>query len=252
MNKSHLRRILLGISAIIFWLSVWEITSLVLDTEFIFPSVFETAKTLFSLLATSIFWTCLLHSLFRVLLGFFIGLGAGCIRALIANRFGFCRILIAPMMSVIKSTPVASFIMVLWFFVGSSPVPVVIGGLIVAPLCYHNLLNALQEQNAELSDVCAVYNVRGYRKFRYLYFPKILDFLIPAAVSGMGLCWKASIAAEIIAYTQNSIGRQIYLSKAFLEGAELFAYTIAVILMSLFFERLMHFIGELVKKKCHL
>ena len=122
----------------------------------------------------------------------------------------------------------------------------------VAPLCYHNLLNALKEQSAELSDVCTVFNVRGYRKFRYLYFPKILDFLIPAAVSGVGLCWKASIAAEIIAYTQNSLGRQIYLSKAFLEGRELFAYTITVILMSLIFEKLMYFLGEVVKKKCHL
>ena len=252
MNKSRLHRILLAAFAIVFWLSVWEIASLALDTDFIFPSVFETIKTLISLLSTSVFWTCLFHSLFRVLLGFFIGLGSGCVLALIANRLELCRTLVAPMMSVIKSTPVASFIMVLWFFVGSSPVPVVIGGLMVAPLCYHNLLNALQEQNTERSDVCSVYNVRGYRKFRYLYLPKILDFLIPAAVSGMGLCWKASVAAEIIAYTQNSIGRQIYLSKAFLEGAELFAYTIAVILMSLFFERLMHFIGELVKKKCHL
>jgi NitT/TauT family transport system permease protein len=194
----------------------------------------------------------LLHSLLRVLLGFVIGLLGGCILAPLSGKYEFCNVLISPLMGVIKSTPVASFIMVLWFFVGSAPVPVIIGGLMVAPLCYHNLLNALREQNSELADVCKIYNVRGYRKFRYFHLPKILDFIIPAAVSGMGLCWKASIAAEIIAYTQNSIGRQIYLSKAFLEGAELFAYTIAVVLMSLVFERLMYFLGELVKKKWHL
>jgi NitT/TauT family transport system permease protein len=252
MNKAGLRRLILKTSAIIFWLAVWEIISHALDADFIFPSVFETTKTLIDLLATTVFWKSLLHSLVRVLLGFFIGLSVGCILAPLAHRFELCRTLIAPLMSIVKSTPVASFIMVLWFFIGSAPVPVVIGGLMVAPLCYHNLLNALKEQSAELSDVCTVFNVRGYRKFRYLYFPKILDFLIPAAVSGVGLCWKASIAAEIIAYTQNSLGRQIYLSKAFLEGTELFAYTITVILMSLIFEKLMYFLGEVVKKKCHL
>ena len=252
MTKKILKRALFVSFAIVFWLAAWEIAARTLDVDFIFPTVLQTTKTFFRLLGTSVFWKSLAHSLFRVLLGFMIGLAAGSLLAPLAFRFVLCRALISPIMSVIKATPVASFIMVLWCFVGSSPVPIVIGALMVAPLIYHNLYDAIKARDTDLSEVCAVYEVRGYRKFRYLYLPKLLEFLIPATVSGMGLCWKASIAAEIIAYTKNSIGRQIYISKAFLEGAELFAYTIAVILMSLIFERLMHFLGELVKKKCHL
>ena len=130
--------------------------------------------------------------------------------------------------------------------------PVVIGALMVAPLVYHNLYNALKKENKELAEVCTVYTVTGLRKFRYLYLPEILAFLIPSTVSGIGLCWKASVAAEIIAYTKNSIGKEIYLSKAYLEGAQLFAYTITVIVLSLVFEKLTARLGEWVKKKCHL
>lgn len=252
MIKKRPYRYLFPILAIVFWLTVWEILSRLLDVDFVFPSVIATLKAFVSLLGTSVFWSGLSLSLARVLLGFSIGLLVGCALAPLAHRYEFVRVLITPMMGIIKSTPVASFIMVLWFFIGSTPVPIVIGALMVAPLIYHNLYNAMRAPNRELSEVCEIYNVRGYRKFRYFYLPRLLEFLIPASVSGVGLCWKASIAAEIIAYTQNSIGRQIYLSKAFLEGAELFAYTITVILMSLLFERLMHFLGELVKKKCHL
>ena len=252
MIKKKLYVYLSPVLAIVFWFFVWEILSRALDADFVFPSVSSTAKAFVSLLGTHVFWSSLIFSLVRVLLGFFIGLLIGGILAPLAYRFSFIRALITPMMGIIKATPVASFIMVLWFFIGSTPVPVVIGALMVAPLIYHNLYNAMQVPERELSEVCEIYDVRGYRKFRYFYLPRLLEFLIPAAVSGMGLCWKASIAAEIIAYTQNSIGRQIYLSKAFLEGAELFAYTITVILMSLLFERLMHFLGEWVKKKCHL
>ena len=163
-----------------------------------------------------------------------------------------CRAIISPMMSVIKATPVASFIMVLWCFIGSSPVPIVIGALMVAPLIYHNLYDALNKKDRELEEVCLIYEVKGYRKFRYLYLPELLSFLIPSTVSGIGLCWKASIAAEIIAYTKNSIGKEIYLSKAYFEGADLFAYTITVIILSLVFEKLMGKLGEWVKKKCRL
>ena len=252
MIKARFKRILEGIFSLIFWLSVWELLSRTLDVSFIFPNVFDTAKAFFALITTSVFQKSVIYSLLRVLLGFLFGLTAGIVLALIAFRFSLCRSLIFPMISVIKATPVASFIMVLWCFIGGSPVPIVIGALMVTPLVFHNLFDALQTKNDELAEVCAVYGVQGYRKFKYLYLPKLLAFLIPAAVSGMGLCWKASIAAEIIAYTKNSIGREIYLSKAFFEGAELFAYTITVILMSLLFEKLMHFLGEWVKKKCHL
>jgi ribosome biogenesis GTPase A len=47
---------------------------------------------------------------------------------------------------------------------------------------------------------------------------------------------KAGIAAEIIAYTKDSIGREISNAKNILEGELLFALTISVILISLLFE----------------
>ncbi len=243
---------LLSVLALIFWLSLWEILARTLDLGFIFPTVLDTAEAVLALFSSSVFYKSVILSLCRVLLGFLIGLFIGCLLSMLAHYNTICRAIIAPMMSVIKATPVASFIMVLWCFIGSSPIPVVIGALMVAPLIYHNLYDALNTKNKDLDEVCLIYAVTGYRKFRYLYLPEILAFLIPSTVSGIGLCWKASIAAEIIAYTQNSIGKEIYLSKAYFEGARLFAYTITVIVLSLIFEKLVKYLGELVKKKCHL
>ena len=243
---------LLGVLALIFWLTLWEILARTLDLSFIFPTVLETAEALLGLFSTLAFYRNVFFSLLRVLLGFVIGLGFGCLFAILSHSHAIGRAIISPMMSVIKATPVASFIMVLWCFIGSSPVPVVIGALMVAPLIYHNLYDALQIKDRELNEVCLVYEIKGFRKFKFLYLPKLLAFLIPSTVSGIGLCWKASIAAEIIAYTKNSIGKEIYLSKAYFEGADLFAYTITVIILSLIFEKLMHKTGEWVKKKCHL
>ena len=252
MLTKGIKRAIAILIPLVFWLLVWELLSLVANADFILPSPLHTLSVLLSLFGKSSFYKAVFASLLRVLLGFAIGALMGAALALAAHASSLLSTLIAPIMTVIKATPVASFIMVLWCFIGSSPVPTVIGALMVAPLIYHSLIKALQVKNTELDEVCRVYKIQGIRKFRFLYFPTILEFLIPAAVSAMGLCWKASIAAEIIAYTKNSIGREIYLSKAFLEGATLFAYTTVVILLSLVFEKLMHYIGEKVKERCHL
>ena len=116
MIKKRLYRYLFPILAIVFWLTVWEILSRLLDVDFVFPSVIATLKAFVSLLGTFVFWSGLSLSLARVLLGFSIGLLVGCALAPLAHRYEFVRVLITPMMGIIKSTPVASFIMVLWFF----------------------------------------------------------------------------------------------------------------------------------------
>ena len=66
--------------------------------------------------------------------------------------------------------------------------------------------------------------------------PALYKYLIPSVITSSGLAWKAGIAAEIITYTSNSIGQHIKNSKDSFDGANLFAWTIAVVLLSLLIE----------------
>ena len=54
----------------------------------------------------------------------------------------------------------------------------------------------------------------------------------------MGLSWKACIAAEVICTPNGSIGQGIYNAKIYLETPSLFAWTAAVILLSVLLEML--------------
>ena len=62
--------------------------------------------------------------------------------------------------------------------------------------------------------------------------------LLTAAKLSLGMCWKAGIAAEIIGQPRNSIGAQLNQAKLFFNTPELFAWTIAIIVVSVAFERL--------------
>ena len=84
---------------------------------------------------------------------------------------------------------------------------------------------------------------------RAIYAPAAAPYLLAACRSAMGICWKAGVAAEVIAQPANSIGDALYRAKLFLATDELFAWTVAVVLLSLAFEKLaVRSIGALEKR----
>ena len=76
-----------------------------------------------------------------------------------------------------------------------------------------------------------------------------MPFFMAACTTGMGLAWKAGIAAEVLAASRFSIGGQIYNAKIYIETADLFAWTAVVILMSVILEKLMVLIMRSVSRR---
>jgi NitT/TauT family transport system permease protein len=76
-----------------------------------------------------------------------------------------------------------------------------------------------------------------------------MPYFTAACTTGMGLAWKAGIAAEVLANSGLSIGGRIYQSKIYIETADLFAWTAMVIVMSVLLERLMVALMNKVGKK---
>jgi NitT/TauT family transport system permease protein len=60
---------------------------------------------------------------------------------------------------------------------------------------------------------------------------------VSACELSLGLCWKAGIAAEVIGQPARTIGEKLYHAKLFLNTPDLFAWTLAVILLSVALER---------------
>lgn len=52
------------------------------------------------------------------------------------------------------------------------------------------------------------------------------------------MSWKSGVAAEVIGLPDHSIGERLYLSKIYLETADLFAWTLVIITISALFERI--------------
>ena len=70
-----------------------------------------------------------------------------------------------------------------------------------------------------------------------------------AVTTAMGLAWKSGVAAEVLCIPRPAIGTQIYNSKLYLDIPDLFAWTVAVVLLSLALEWLLRRLLERDKRR---
>lgn len=234
--KKNLLKPLVLIVSIALWIGIWELLSRIIGYEFIFPGVSSTLKTFTALIFTGAFWKTVAFSILRIFSGLALGIALGTALAVISHVFPLFDTFISIGMTVIKSTPVASIVMVLWILIGSANLPTVIGILMVMPIIWQNLKDGYNSIDNELDELSAAYEFSRVKRLRLLVFPALLRYFIPSILTSIGLAWKSGIAAEIIAYTKNSIGKHIYDAKGEFNTASVFAWTLAIVLISITFE----------------
>ena len=108
--------------------------------------------------------------------------------------------------------------------------------LMVMPIIWQNICDGFSAIDKNLSEVCDVFEFSLNKRIKLLIFPTLLRYFIPALLSSIGLAWKSGIAAEIISYTKNSIGKNILDSKNLFDGDIMLAWTLTVVILSLILE----------------
>ena len=218
-----------------FWLAVWWLCALLTGSKLLVVSPAETLSRLIELAATAGFWRDALSSLVRIVTGYTYGIAVGLALAA-AARIKPARALIAPFITVVKATPVASFILLALVWIKTDRVPQFISMLMVLPIIYGSVTSAADSVDPKLTEAARLFALKPFAQLKFLYFPAILPQFSGACVTALGLAWKSGIAAEIICTPKASIGRRLYETKLYLETADLFAWTLAVILLSLLLE----------------
>lgn len=231
--------------AALFWAAIWFIVAQIVP-DILFSGPFETLQSLFRQVIKLEFWLSISHSLCKVAFGFLFAFFFGIGLATLGYFIYPVRILLEPAIQIMKTVPVACFIVVALIWMHASYISVLVSFFVVFPLVYIQFTQGLTQVNRELLEMAQVFQVSRRKKLASLYFPQILPYLLSSCKLGIGMAWKAGIAGEIIGLPTYSIGEQLYLSKLYLNTDDLFAWTIVIILISLLCEKLMicglHFI----------
>lgn len=223
---------------ILFWIMVWQFVAAAIDNHIIIVGPWETALSLGRQIPTLEFWRSIASSFGKISLGFVTAFGAGLVLGSAGYCFPVLKELLEPVMSLLKSIPVASFVILALIWAGSKNLSILIAFLVVLPIVYVNTLAGLGSTDEKLLEMAKVFHMEPWKKIRYIYMPALVPYLISGCKIALGMSWKSGVAAEVIGVPDHSIGEKLYMSKIYLNTADLLAWTIAIVVISALFERL--------------
>ena len=219
-----------------FWLVVWQAAAVAVGSRIILVGPAEVVARLVELAGTQEFWGAVGVSLARIAAGFALAVVSGVALAVAAGRWRAVRTLLAPLVGAVKAAPVASFVILVLIWVPSRRLSVIISFLMAMPIVYTNVLEGIDQTDPALLEMADVFGVRGWRRAATVYASEVAPYLRAGVSLAVGLSWKSGIAAEVIGLPDPSIGINLYEAKVYLDTPDLFAWTLAIVLLSVAIE----------------
>lgn len=228
---------------VLFWLAVWAAAALAADNEILLAGPGETFRELWEMLCGAGFYRAVGGSLLRIGTGFLAGAVCGVALAAGSFRFAVLEEVMAPAVRFLKAVPVASFVVLLLIWWGSSFLALAVCFLVVLPQLYISVLEGLKSVDGKMLEMAKVFRLPLGTRFFYIYRPAMKPFLYAGLKISLGLCWKSGVAAEVMGISAASLGEGLYLSRIYLNTAGVFAWTVVILLLSMIFEKLILFLA---------
>ena len=225
-------------AAALFWLAVWQAAAMAIGQEVFLVSPVQALRTLVQLLPRADLWQRVGFSSGRILLGFVLGAVVSVVLAVCAARWSAADALLAPVMQLVKATPVASFIILALVWVSGRSLSILISFLMVLPVLYSAVRTGIGSADRQLLEMAQVFRLPLAWRVKAIWLPAILPAFRQGCSVALGICWKSGVAAEVIGLPDGSIGDALYRAKITLSTGELFAWTFVIILLSAGFEKL--------------
>ena len=222
---------------IAFWLAIWQLLDVIIDNRLVLAGPIRVAQALVEQIGQPDFWAICGASFGRIALGFLLSFVVGFLLALMSCRHRLFRDFVDPIISLLRTIPVASFIILLLIWVGNQALTVFLAFFIVLPLIYTNMVTGFESVDRQMLEMARVYGLSRWRTFLYIYRPAFMPFLMSSTKISLGMTWKSGIMAEVLATPKPSIGKEMATARTFLDTPDLLAWTVVVMVLSFLFEK---------------
>ena len=231
-----LKKFLKGAAISLLWLLIWQAAALIINSQLLIPTPLETLNALIVLGQTGVFYLAVFKSLLRIIIGFAIGVTIGFLGGIVSHKFTLFNDITKPALQVIRAVPVASFIILAFFWFQSNELPMFISFLMVLPMVWSATQTALSGIDVKYIEMAKVYKLSPARIFFKIKMPFIMPSLLSTCLTALGFAWKSGIAAEIICRPQIALGTLLDQNKSYLDIPSVFALTFVVAILSIILE----------------
>ena len=182
--------------ALVVWVIVWQLAAMTLGHGGLFLATpLQTLRALGLLLPTPAFWQRIAFSALRIVAGFVLAVVGGLVLGAAGARWRTVRVLVDPVMQLIRAMPVASFVILALLWVSGSNLSVVVSFTHVLPVVYAGVVAGIADTDPQLLEMARVYRLSWTARLRYIWLPGIFPSFCESCIAAMGMCWKSGVSA---------------------------------------------------------
>jgi NitT/TauT family transport system permease protein len=211
------------------------------------PSPLSVLAALKNISQSSDLATAIPATSFRVFLSFLLSSTIGVTLGLLCGLSHTAYEVFEPIISILRSIPVISVIIIALIWFKSNYAPVFAGFLMTFPIIWENTAKGIQSTDGNLLEMARLYRVGLAQTIKYLYLPSSKPYITAAFISSMGLSWKVIAATEVFSLPRFGIGSKLHDSKVYLEFDSLLAWTLIIVLLSYISEIMLRLVFSINK-----
>lgn len=224
------------------WILIWQAIALWIGNDILIAGPVEVGKALLKNLGDIEFIKSAGNSFIKISTGFCLAFFSGIVIASFAHQFPIWGEILEPVIGLMKTVPVASIVILLLIWTTSENLSIAISFMVTFPAIYFQMQEGILSVDRKLLEMAQVLEIPTWKKIWYLYRPAVLPYLAGSCRAAAGMGWKSGIAAEVIGVPDHTIGERLYTAKIYLETADLFAWTIVVLILCSVFEKAVFFL----------
>ena len=180
------KTLLQRIGAVALALALWQLLAMAVGQQLLVPTPLSVVQRLGTIWQEDGFWSTIWFTFRKIVAGFLLGLGFGLGFGALAGRFPLFEILFRPWAVMIKSIPVASFIIICLIWMSSARLSIFISFLMVLPIIYSNVLQSIHSVDRQMLEAVKVFRLSWPKRVLYLWLPQLKPYLLSACGVSLG------------------------------------------------------------------
>ncbi len=225
--------------SIIALLTIWKVTSALVGYSFILPSPEEVFTAMLRLLITSSFYEAIAATVVRSFFGLAVAFFSAGIVAFFAWKHNWIADLFSPFLLLMRSVPNISYILLVLYWCSRNSSSIIISFLILFPMIYQILFEALKEFSISYQKVLYIYPKPWKQALLQVYLPLLRPAIAASLCNGIAMAFKVGVMAEILGQVNLGVGRAMQLARLNFDLVSVLAWTGWIILLLFLFDQVL-------------
>ena len=251
MNKY--KKILYLFLGIILLTVVIEFISLIVNNDYIFPNAFEILKRFCLLFTDKKLYASTLKTILHLIISIVFSIFIGAFFGIVSSFDERIYLLLKPINTILRSLPIIVLILLSLIIFNFSNAAIISTSLALIPLFYEAFYQGIISIDKAYIDVYKLESCFNFKILSKVYIPLITSYCKVSLINAVGMGIKILITSEYLSGVKNTIGECINNAWVNFDYANVYAYSIYMVVLVIFLEGIIPFfviVKKFFSKKC--